>query len=318
MNSHQAKAIPLADYLARLSFEPAYERGGALWYRSPFRPEERTPSFKVDASRNVWYDHGIGQGGTIIDLVQTLHGTTDVSRALSIIADRVGAVGNLRSGETVPAVRPALPVPGLPKPPRIETEQPVIERVGRIEDPALERYVTERAIPVELARLYLSEIHYRIGEDRYRALAFENDSQGYEVRNPYFKGSLGKKDIRFLREAGRDDAAVFEGVFDFLAALVWHGRDRAQGNVLVLNSVSLLRRGIEHLRAAELASVHAYFDHDKAGCLALAELKSALGALRLENALQSAIDVVDASEGYSGYKDVNEYVIARVMAAREA
>jgi len=42
-------------------------------------------------SKNVWYDHGIGAGGTIIDLVQTLQQTQDVSRALAVIADTMGA-----------------------------------------------------------------------------------------------------------------------------------------------------------------------------------------------------------------------------------
>ena len=51
------------------------------------------PSFKVDAVKNVWYDHGIGHGGTLIDLVQAIHQTNDVSRVLAIITDTMGSVG---------------------------------------------------------------------------------------------------------------------------------------------------------------------------------------------------------------------------------
>jgi hypothetical protein len=36
------------------------------WYLSPLR-EEKTPSFKVDRRINVWYDHGTGKGGDLID-----------------------------------------------------------------------------------------------------------------------------------------------------------------------------------------------------------------------------------------------------------
>jgi hypothetical protein len=66
----------------------------------------------------------------------------------------------------------------------------------------LEAYVVSRGIPLDLARLHLKEVAYRVGEHGYRALGFPNDSGGFEVRNANFKGSLGTKDIRFLEQAG--------------------------------------------------------------------------------------------------------------------
>jgi len=72
----------------------------------------------VDVSKNVWYDHGIGAGGTIIDLVQTLQQTQDVGRALAVIADTMGAytpslLGHeaqraTRSRDTVTKAKPEL------------------------------------------------------------------------------------------------------------------------------------------------------------------------------------------------------------------
>ena len=61
-------------------------------------------------SKNVWYDHGIGAGGTIIDFVQTLHQTQDVSRALAVIADTMGAYSPSLFGQAqelarIPATR---------------------------------------------------------------------------------------------------------------------------------------------------------------------------------------------------------------------
>jgi hypothetical protein len=60
MNSNQAKELSLPDFLAQLGYEPARLRGQDAWYTSPFRPAERTPSFKTDQVKNVWYDHGMG------------------------------------------------------------------------------------------------------------------------------------------------------------------------------------------------------------------------------------------------------------------
>jgi len=102
MNTSQAKAEPLPEFLGRLGYAPVQVRGNDVWYKSPFRPNERTASFKIDRERNVWYDHGAGQGGTIIDFVGALHGTTDISRILTIIADTLDSPA--QSIVTMPSV----------------------------------------------------------------------------------------------------------------------------------------------------------------------------------------------------------------------
>jgi hypothetical protein len=48
---------------------------------------------------------------------------------------------------------------------------------------------------MKIATCYLREIHYKAKGKRYFALCFPNDSGGYEIRNPYFKGSFSPKDI---------------------------------------------------------------------------------------------------------------------------
>lgn len=290
MNTKQAKALSLPDFLARLGHQPARTRGPDIWYASPFRPDEKTPSFKVDHQRNVWFDFGEGHGGTIIDLVQRLYAPADVARALSIIAD-------VHGGSAVPAAASRAAEPPAPK------ERPVVESVGAIADRALEAYVRSRAIPLDLARLYLQEIHYRAEGRPYKALAFANDSGGFEVRNPGFKGTVGPKDVSYLAVPGRDDAAVFEGAFDLLSALAHYRRERPASNVLVLNSVGMLERGIERLGAAGIRRLQAYLDHDSAGT----------GAW--ERLLLEPWDLRDSSGFYAGHKDANEFLKERARSA---
>src|SRR5690606_20783300 len=62
----EARQIDLVDYLASLGHEPKKTRNNDYWYLSPLR-EEKTPSFKVNRRLNVWYDHGTGKGGDLID-----------------------------------------------------------------------------------------------------------------------------------------------------------------------------------------------------------------------------------------------------------
>ena len=131
---------------------------------------------------------------------------------------------------------------------------------------------------------------------RYRALAFENQSGGFEVRNPSFKGTIGTKDITVLRAPGRRDAAIFEGAIDFLSTLVHYKLEAPRSNVLVLNSVSFVERAIAELQAGQIERLYAYLDHDRAGEEALSRLSA------------EPWQVQDASSFYRDHKDANEYL----------
>ena len=62
----QANQIDLVEYLEKLGYKPQKIRGNDYWYLSPLR-DEKTASFKVNRSKNVWYDHAIGKGGGVVD-----------------------------------------------------------------------------------------------------------------------------------------------------------------------------------------------------------------------------------------------------------
>lgn len=287
MNTAQAKELSLPDFLGRLGFEPARVRGQDAWYTSPFRPAEHTPSFKIDQAKNVWFDHGMGAGGTIIDFVRHLYRTDDVARVLSIIADVSGGVARA-------ADRPLFDTPERPR------ERPIIESVGAITDRTLEAYVRGRAIPIDLARMYLQEVRYRVEDRVFRALGFANGAGGFEVRNQAFKGTLGTKDITYLPNPSRLDAAVFEGAFDFLSALAHFKKDRPASNVLVLNSVSLIDRAVRELQGQGITKLATFLDHDTAGDTAWQQLRE-----------RGPWEMQDASGFYAGFKDANEFLQAQ-------
>lgn len=74
MRADQARTIPLDLYLEHQGYKPAKTRMGGreLWYKSPIRSGDSSPSFKVDTIINKWYDHGIGRGGNTLDLAVEL------------------------------------------------------------------------------------------------------------------------------------------------------------------------------------------------------------------------------------------------------
>ena len=277
----EIKSIPLATFLSQLGHEPTARKGTRLWYKSPLR-QEHTPSFKVETTLNCWYDFGLGRGGNIIDLAAELYQTTDLRHILRCIAD-------------------SYPVPSVPTiassfAPRHSA--PSMERfeVVPLEHRALVAYLQERGIPAHIATAKCKEAHYSVNGRFYFAVAFENISGGRELRNRYFKGCRGRKDISYLpwaRDGPSTECAVFEGFIDYLSALtlgIISGAD-----AIILNSVVNVNKAVPYLKG--YTTINCYLDNDTAGRTALTELTAIYGST-----------VIDRSILYSEFNDLNEYL----------
>ncbi len=275
----EIKTIPLATFMSRLGHEPVRRCGDKLWYRSPLR-QEHTPSFKVETTFNCWYDFGIGKGGNIIDLAAELYQSTDMRHLLRCIADSC-PVSSVQTVASTSITRHSAP----------SYENIRIMPLG---SHALVAYLQERDIPPEISKAHCQQIHYCCRGKRYYAVAFANESGGYEIRNRYFKGCISPEDIsiRRIRDGPSTGCAVFEGFIDYLSALAL---GIIGGDAIILNSVSNVNRAIPHLR--DYTAIHCYLDNDVAG-------KTALGQLTE----QLEISVIDRSTLYSGYNDLNEYL----------
>ena len=280
----EIKNIRIADFLSSLGYEPAKTKGNRLWYRSPLR-QEKTPSFKVETDRNTWYDFGIGTGGDIVDLAKLVYRSDNIGYISDIITRRC----------PVPSVKKvASSFPQRHSAPSIENLETV-----PLGHPALLAYLKERAIPAHIAKARCSEAHYTLNGRRYFAVAFPNDSGGHELRNKYFKGCSGHKDISlipFSREGPTTRCAVFEGFIDYLSSLTLGmipGCD-----AVVLNSVANVNRAIPSLSV--YSHVGCFLDNDDAGRTALHRLIDALGTT-----------VIDCSGRYNGYNDLNDYLVSK-------
>ncbi len=278
----EIKSIPLASFLSRLGHEPTARKGTRLWYKSPLR-QEHTPSFKVETALNCWYDFGLGRGGNIIDLAAELYQSNDLCYLMRCIAD-------------------SYPVPSVPTvassfAPRHSA--PSMERfeVVSLEHRALVAYLQERGIPAHIAKANCKEAHYSFNGKPYFAVAFENVNNGWELRNRYFKGCRGRKDISYLPWARDDPAtecAVFEGFIDYLSSLalgIISGAD-----AIILNSVVNVNKAVPSLR--NYTVINCYLDNDNAGQTALAELTAIYGSI-----------VIDRSTLYAEFNDLNDFLV---------
>ena len=230
----EIKSIPLATFLSQLGHEPTARKGTRLWYKSPLR-QEQTPSFKVETTLNCWYDFGLGRGGNIIDLAAEMYQSTDLRYLMRCIADSC----------LVPSVQTV----ASSYPQRHSATSMEQFEVVPLEHRALVAYLQERGIPAHIAKAKCKEAHYSVNGRFYFAVAFENVSGGCELRNRYFKGCRGRKNISYLpwaRDGPSIECAVFEGFIDYLSALtlgIISGAD-----AIILNSVVNVNKAVPYLK----------------------------------------------------------------------
>lgn len=320
MRADQAKTIPVIAYLAYEGHQPIRTRqnGRELWYQSPIRKGERTASFKVDAALNKWYDHGLGEGGNTLDLAIAIHQAT-VRDALRILektglfspyavptlgraAGRsvVGRAKDQRSlshiGEVLEAKKAAIE---KEKASRGETALKLVKAVD-VRHPALLEYLAERKIDRAVAQIFLQEVHFTNGDGskKFFALGWPvNESGSYEVRNKFFKGLVGPdKHISHLPNPENDVVVVFEGFFDFLAFMTYHGYTECPYGVIVLNSTALKAKAAAEILKARYKEVRLYLDNDAMGTTTTQYFESLL----------STLTVHDERSEYSGFKDYND------------
>ena len=280
----EIKSIPLATFLSQLGHEPTARKGTRLWYKSPLR-QEHTPSFKVETTLNCWYDFGLGRGGNIIDLAAEMYQSTDLRYLMRCIADSCP----VPSVQTVASSYPQ------------RHSAPSMERfeIVPLEHRALVAYLQERGIPAHIAKAKCKEAHYNVNGRFYFAVAFENVSGGRELRNRYFKGCRGRKDISYLpwaRDGPSTECAVFEGFIDYLSALtlgIISGAD-----AIILNSVVNVNKAVPYLNG--YADINCYLDNDTAGRTSLAELTAIYGST-----------MIDRSILYSEFNDLNEFLVTQ-------
>ncbi|MFI3294040.1 MAG: toprim domain-containing protein [Rikenellaceae bacterium] len=268
------KDISIKNYLSQRGITPKTERGGAGMYLSPFRAET-TPSFKVDYNKNLWYDFGIGEGGSIIDLVMRLDGLNFHQAATKL--ER----GDFSSSHwSVPTQ--------MTQPSQIITE------VRTLQSPHLLAYLEKRAINLDIAQRYCREVHYTQNAKQYYAIGFQSDGGGWELRNEYYKGGTSPKAPTTI-DVNSNTCVVFEGFMDMLSHLTLQGAEPVN-NMCVLNSVTNLSKAANFLKSHH-NELHCYLDNDTAGKRTLTEIEK-LG-----------IKTIDQSILYSGYKDLNEYLM---------
>jgi hypothetical protein len=284
LNCEQANQLDMVDYLLSLGFSPVKISGENYLYLSPFR-EENTASFKVNRTKNIWYDHGVGKGGNLVDFA-CIYFHCNLTLALQKInenpAQKLSSFHQQKTKELLPEAQ--------------ENTIRILSVRSPINDMVLNRYLKQRNIPRLIANEFCKEVLYQTGDKRYTAIGFKNNSGGYELRNEYFKGSSSPKYVTYFDNKA-NNITCFEGFFDFLTYLaIHHNQELPKTNILILNSLSYFTRSLLLMEKHE--KVHLYLDNDNAGRKCV------------DQALSRSKKISDESGLYKGYKDLNEWSVS--------
>lgn len=287
MNCKQFNSISLEEVLLFLGHLPTKQNEKEAWYLNPFASESQA-SFKLDKRINAWYLHSEGVGGNNTDFMKK-YLKTSVNEVLDWAQKQ-----NFSSFHQQEHIKKSKP-------------NYRIDEIMDIQNPNLKNYLQERGLSPKIYD-YIKEVRFTVGEKRLYAIGFENLSGGFELRNSFYKGSLLKKDISIINiNCGLQDissvevkniksAAVFEG---FMDALSFVEMQRSfTGDILVMNSIALLNKSIEHLK--NYSDINLFLDNDNAGIKCKSQI------------IKSFSQAKDYSGIYSNHKDLNEFLIHRI------
>ena len=277
MNCKQFNSIKLEEVLVSLGHYPTKQNEKEAWFLNPFGTETEA-SFKLDKRNNIWYLHSEGIGGNNTDFMMK-YLKASVKEVLEWVEKQ-----NFSSFQPQNVFHSKNPKKNY-----------IITEIKQFQNENLKNYLHQRGLSQAVYPL-IKEVHFTIGEKNLYAIGFENLSGGWELRNTFYKGSLLKKDISVINlnndQKKNKNIVVFEGFADALSFVEM--KPFYKGDLLVMNSISLLNKTKDHLK--NYSEIHLFLDNDKAG----ETCKNSI--------LKSFPEAKDHSEIYALHKDLNDYL----------
>ena len=234
---------------------------------------EKTPSLSVNYLENTAFDFGTGKKYDCVSLVQGIK-RCSISEALSYLSQ---FDFSFQKQNTEIA---------------LEEKKYKIISVGSVKHLALIQYLKKRNVSMQID--FLEEIHYQLNDKNYFAIAFKNDSGGYEIRNKYVKICLGIKDITTIENDSKT-LRIFEGFMDFLSwKIIENSLEEKPSDYIILNTIYTVNR-LEKLKN-NYENIEVFLDNDSRGEQTKAKLIEIFSVIK------------DQSILYKGHKDLNDFL----------
>jgi DNA primase len=273
-NCETARDFSVEKALEKLGHFPKKTTEKEAWFLSPFRSETQA-SFKVSKAKNRWYDHGMGVGGNVIDLVSRIL-KCPIKETLEFL-DAGIAKNTLMQQHTFNENEPGLD----------------IIKVQEITHPALIQYLRFRGISLRIAKTFCKEVWYTHKNTQFFAIGLKNHKNGWELRNKVFKNSSSPKSYTHIQN-NHKQLIILEGMFDLLSLAMINDSLLKTSDIIVLNSIAFIKdmEGCIH----SYDNINLYLDNDASGRHATKYL------------LDNYNNTIDKSSTYKNFKDLNEFI----------
>lgn len=285
MNCKQANEnISIREILESFSLFPSKENHRSAFYYAIDRVE-RTPSLSVSYEKNTAFDFGTGKKYDNVGIVQAIKHCS-VSQALEYL-ERFDYWQPIKRYEK-----------DMNQSPKLHYQ---IVKIKPVEHCSLIQYLKSRKLESQISEL--EEIHYNLRGKNYFGIGFKNNSGGYEIRNPYIKICLGKKDITMVNNQS-NSIRIFEGFTDYLSFKILESHlEKSPSDYLILNSVSMIHKATDMLKM--YPAIKLYLDNDRTGDEATQILN------------RKFAEVEDCRILYRNYKDLNEFLMSVDLRKRD-
>lgn len=333
-------SVPMTQLLEHVGHNMQRSRSG-LYYS--FLHEEKNPSLHINASANIWYDHGAGQGGSVKEAVRLLIPSCANAKdeaVLDFLADnffpgmipanaetsRARTSGVSREElEKVRAeeARRAAAIEEARKSSGKESGEKriqVMKTTAFTSQKLLSYFENQRFIPRDLLSRYCRQVHYRIipeggtiadAATEYYAAGFPNSNGGWALRNTAVKLSTASGVTVIDRNGRLQKAGEFTPtsravvLFEgFADFLSW-----LKMNDMTAPKIDavVLNSGTNLSEALDFATshevVHCCLDNDDAGRGWTREVQAACES--------KGVGFSDRSQWYGRFNDVNEMWCSR-------
>ena len=284
MIESEVKAMDIVIFLQNLGYNPIKINSRYAMFHVPYRNSNH-PTLRINRIENTWLDFSTGRKGNIIELGKLVYQIDNDDQVIRILQD-----SNLPF-----SLQSRYLIDNEGNPTMISKI-----RVQELSNKKLLSYLDSRDIDLALAVKYCREIYYSVKWKKYFALAFRNNSGGFEIISPHIKGYIAPRDLTLISLSSANPyCIVFDNFMDFLSYLTLNKRidftifsDTV--DYLILNSVLNVHRSIPILKKYEL--VACCLSNDEKGEEAV-------------NLIASEHDGVhDLSSVYEGYKDLNDFI----------
>ena len=304
----------IKDFLDYAGIDYKVDSNHDLLVKSPANPEQKTESLRVRANYrgnyNYFKDFFNDKIGDILNFVEYYY-NLNTKEAIELLKD-IFSEYNLDKLNEIKEKNNAFIAQVQQQIEKEKNNSIEIQKIQELKNQALIDYLRSRGIDLATAAAAgIKEIYYtnKNNNKKYFALCFENRSSGFEIRNAYFKGSFGTKDITIFKNENSNEINIFEGFLDYASAIILSKNKILNQNNLILNSVAEAKKAVDEIeRMSDINKVKLYLDNDKAG-------KEAVELIREElNKRRKDIKIEDKSKFYSSYKDLNDFLSQKYLA----